>query len=98
MQVNYTGRNNLEITPAIKEHTVEKLQRLERHHANITSINMVFQVQNNQHIAEATVLLKGTDFHASATSADMYRAIDDLIDKIIAQITKHKERETDRHR
>lgn len=98
MQINYTGRNNLEITPSLKEHTAEKLERIKRRDDNIKQINIIFYVQNADHIAEGTFHLKGTEFHASAKSVDMYIAIDELVDKLLAQITKHKEKMSDRHR
>lgn len=91
MQLHFTGRN-LELTPAIKTHAEEKFQRLERRHANIASVNIILQIENLTHIAEATIAMNGTDIHATAKSTDMYIAIDELVDKLISQITKHKEK------
>jgi putative sigma-54 modulation protein len=38
------------------------------------------------------VHLSGKDIHVEASNADMYAAIDGLIDKLDRQILKHKER------
>lgn len=94
MQLHFTGRN-IEVTPALKTFTTEKFQRLERRHANLGNINVVFHVENVSHIAEATVHMDGIELHASAKNSDMYSAIDELVDKLITQITKHKEKLTD---
>lgn len=94
MQLHFTGRN-IEVTPALKTFTTEKFQRLERRHSNIHNINIIFQLENVTHIAEATCHLDGIEIHATAKSDDMYSAIDALIDKLMGQITKHKEKTSD---
>ncbi len=95
MQLHFTGRN-IELTPALKNFTTEKFQRLERRHSNIPQVKITFQIENVDHIAEATLHLDGAEIHASAKSNDMYSAVDELIDKLISQVTKHKEKHTDR--
>lgn len=95
MQLNFTGRN-IEVTPALKSFAEEKLQRLERRDDSISKINIKFLIENVTHIAEADLHLKGTELHASAKADDMYTAIDLLVDKLLTQITKHKEK-SERH-
>jgi putative sigma-54 modulation protein len=94
MQIHLTG-HHIDITPALKQHASEKLQRLEKRYQHITQVNLILKVDNHQHIAEANIHVSGTDIHATAEASDMYSAIDLLIDKLIAQITKHKEKITD---
>lgn len=93
MQIHFTGRN-LEVTPALKTFTTEKMERLERRFNNITNIHVSFHVENLTQTAEATVHISGADIHASSQSNDMYTAIDELIDKLLGQITKHKDKQT----
>ncbi len=99
MQLHITGRS-FEITPAIKDYATEKLvQHLNRYKNIINKINMVLQIEHDNHIAEATISIKsGASIHASAKTGDMYSAIDELVDKLTGQITKHKEKMTDHHR
>ncbi len=94
MQINFTWRN-LEATPALKSMTEEKLSRLQTRDHHINHINVTFQVEKTNQIAEATIHINGTDLHASATSTDMYSSLDLLIDKLMKQMTKHKEKNTD---
>lgn len=93
MQITYTGRN-IDVTPALKTYTQEKLEKLKNR--NITNIHVSFHLENVEQIAEATVHLHGTDLHATAKSGDMYSAIDMLVDKLLGQINKHKEKQSDR--
>ena len=96
MQIHFTGRN-LEITPALKTFTEEKMAHLSSRD-NISKINVTLYLEHVTHIAEATVHYHGTDIHASAKASDMYAAIDMLADKITGQVNKHKDKLTDRHR
>lgn len=96
MQINFTG-HHLEITPALKTFTEEKLDKLSRHFDRITSIHVTFDVQKLRQIAEATILISKDTIHASAESDDMYATIDLLIDKLDRQIIKHKEKITNHH-
>lgn len=91
MQIHFTG-HHIEITPALKEFTTEKFEKLTRHFDKITSINVVFEVDKLQHIAEATIHVAKNEFHAHADSEDLYTAIDLLIDKLDRQLVKHKEK------
>jgi putative sigma-54 modulation protein len=96
MQIHFTGRN-LEVTPALKKHTEEKMEHLSTRHS-ITKINVTLRVEHLTHIADANLHVHGADLHASAESNDMYAAIDMLADKLTALINKQKEKFTDRHR
>ncbi len=91
MRISYTGRN-LEVTPALKTVTAEKMQRLERRFNGLGDIHVTFHVEHLSQIAEANIHVNGLDLHAKATAQDMYAAIDELVDKLLGQITKHKEK------
>jgi putative sigma-54 modulation protein len=94
MQLNFTGRN-IDVSPALKTFTKEKLERLQHRHENIQSIHLFFHVENVNHIAEATAHCDGAEIHAKAESEDMYSAVDKLVEKLTAQIMKHKDKQTD---
>jgi putative sigma-54 modulation protein len=97
MQLSFTGKN-IEITPALKTITEKKLSTLEKHFSHISKINIVLHIENVTQIAEATAIVNGTDIHARAESDDMYHAIDMMVDKLLTQVTKHKEKIIDSHR
>ncbi len=91
MQINFTG-HHVEVTPALKQFTNEKLDKLERHFDKITAIDIVFDVEKLRHIAEASIKIVKGDLHARAEADDMYTAIDDLVNKLDRQLIKHKEK------
>lgn len=95
MQIHITG-HNVDVTPALRTYATEKLERLKKRGDSITTINVIFDVEKVQQIAKATLHISGADIHAHSESADMYSAIDLLIDKLDHQITKHKEKIKDR--
>lgn len=94
MQLHFVGRN-LEVTDALKIFTTEKLKPLEKRYSHITQVNIVFHVERTDQIAEATVHFHGAEIHAAAKSDDMYHSIDALVDKLLGQIHKAKEKITE---
>ena len=91
MQLHISG-HHLDITPAIKQHTNEKLSKIKHHFDNVMNVNMILEVQKDVQKAEATIHLSGADLFAKAQSSDMYVSIDQLINKLDSQIIKHKEK------
>ena len=91
MQINIKA-HRMDLTPALRTFTEEKFDKLERHFDKITAINVIFDVEKLDQIAEATILVTKGELHASSKSLDMYTAIDLLIDKLDKQLIKHKEK------
>ena len=91
MQLHISG-HHLDITSAIKDHKNEKLSKIKHHFDNVMNVNMILEVQKDVQKAEATIHLSGADLFAKAQSSDMYVSIDQLINKLEAQIIKHKEK------
>jgi putative sigma-54 modulation protein len=96
MQLTITG-HHIELTSALRDYVDTKLGKLGRHFDNMTDIHCVLTVEKLLHKAEATVHLSGGTLYADAVEADMYAAIDGLVDKLSRQVTKHKEKVTDHH-
>ena len=97
MQVQISG-HQIDITPALREHVQSKLDPLTRHFDNIISVNVVLCVEKLEQRAEATLAAAGGTLHAQASDTDMYASIDAMMDKLDAQLRKHKEKLTDHHR
>ena len=91
MQISVTGQN-LDITPAIRTYVEEKFGRLERHFEHMTNVHVILRVERERQRAEASVHVYRADLFADHEHADMYAAIDGLVDKLDRQIKKHKER------
>ena len=97
MELHFTG-HNIELTTPLKEYAQEKLQPLEKRDSHIIKLDVSLHVENVTHIAEATIHLRGSELHATASAENMYAAIDLLADKSKAIVTKHKEKQISQHR
>ncbi len=91
MNLNLTGRH-LEITPAIRDYVQGKLGKVKRHFDHVIDINVILSVDKLVQKAEASVHLSGKAIHAETQDANLYAAIDALIDSLDRQVLKHKEK------
>lgn len=97
MQIHVTG-HHLDVTPALKQHIEEKMQKIKRHFAPITSVHVVLSIDKKfQKKVEANVHLPKGELHATSEHQDMYAAIDLLVDKLDRQVIKHKEKLSAHH-
>jgi len=91
MNLNLSG-HHLEITPAIRDYVIAKLDRVSRHFDHVIDVNVILSVDKLRQKVEANVHMRGRDLHAEAIDEDMYAAIDLLADKLDRQVLKHKEK------
>jgi putative sigma-54 modulation protein len=91
MNLHVTG-HQLPITPAIREYVASKLDRITHHFDHVIDVNVIMSVEKLQQKVEATVHVRGRDIFCESSAADMYAAIDGLIDKLDRTIIKHKEK------
>jgi len=96
MNLHLTG-HHVEITPAIRDYVTQKLTRINRHFDHVIDVNVIVTVEKLDQKIEANVHLSGKDIHVQANDADMYAAIDVLMDKLDRQVLQHKERFQPRH-
>jgi putative sigma-54 modulation protein len=91
MNLNVTG-HHLDITPAIRDYVIGKLDRVTRHFDDVIDVNVVMSVDKLRHKVEVNLHTRGKDIHVEAIEPDMYAAIDALVDKLDRQVLKHKEK------
>ena len=91
MNLHLTG-HHVEITPAIRDYVTSKLARINRHFESVIDVNVIMTVEKLDQKIEASVHLSGKDIHVQSNDADMYAAIDSLIDKLDRQVIRHKEK------
>jgi len=91
MNLHLTG-HRLPITPSIRDYIAGKLERITHHFDQVIDVDMILSVEKLQHKVEATVHVRGKDIFCESVDADMYAAIDGLVDKLDRSIRKHKER------
>ncbi len=96
MNLHLSG-HHLEITEAMRGYITGKLDRITRHFDHVIDVNVILSVEKLVQKVEANVHLSGKNIFVESRDADMYAAIDNLIDKLDRQIIKHKEKNT-KHR
>ncbi len=94
MNLTISG-HHLELTPAIREHVQNKLERIKRHFDHVIDIAVILTVDNlpekeKRQKAEINLRLRGKDIHVESIAHDLYAAVDMLIDKLDRQVIKYK--------
>ncbi|WP_239352311.1 ribosome hibernation-promoting factor, HPF/YfiA family [Snodgrassella communis] len=96
MNLKFVGQN-LDVTAALKDYTVSKLERIIRHADQVISATVTFSVLKVQKKAEIDLHLSGKDIHIDCVDNDMYAAIDCLMDKLDRAVIKYKEKKQPSH-
>jgi putative sigma-54 modulation protein len=96
MNVVVTGRN-LDLTPALKDYLLDKLQRSQKHFDHPLHITALLSVAKNPSVAESqtaeiTIKLNGSVIRGEESTENMYASIDLVADKIERQLRKYKTR------
>ncbi|MCX7138503.1 MAG: ribosome-associated translation inhibitor RaiA [Proteobacteria bacterium] len=91
MNLHISG-HHVDVTPAMREYVTSKFTRITRHFDHVIDVNVILSVDKLKHKVEANVHLSGKDIFVECDDANMYAAIDALVDKLDRQILKHKEK------
>ncbi len=90
MKVHFTFRH-MDSTQELKDHTVDKLSKLERYEDREMTVHAIFTTEKHNKQVEFTLNGSGTQFVAHEAREDMYEAIDVAVDKLDRQLNKDKE-------
>ena len=101
MNLTISG-HHLDVTPALRDYVVNKLDRVNRHFDQVVDINVLLSVvklkeKERRHKSEVTLHVKGKDIFVETSHEDMYAAIDQLMDKLDRQVCRHKDKVQDHH-
>jgi putative sigma-54 modulation protein len=90
MKMTVRGKNNLEITEALKEYVQKRLSKIDKYFHVDTEAQAVLGTLRGQHTVEVTVGVNGMILRAEETTGDMYASVDLVVDKLERQIAKFK--------
>ena len=101
MNLTISG-HHLDVTPALRSYVTSKLDRITRHFDQVVDVKVLLTVENlkekqGRKRAECNVHVKGNDMFAESSHADMYAAVDELVDKLDRQVVRHKDRLQSHH-
>lgn len=91
-KINISGIN-LDLTEALKTYVSEKASKLFEHNDRIIRANFELEYiptkdPKNSFVAKASLEIPGPNIILSITSDDLYKSIDELMDKLIRQIRR----------
>ncbi len=91
MQVHITARH-INLTEAIGDYLNKKVNKLERHFDHLVWANAILWVEKHRHLAELVIHSPLHTLRAKEEAADLYAAIDLVVEKIEKQLKKIKEK------
>lgn len=89
MQIALTFRH-LEPDDGVKDYIEKRFKRLKKFMGNFREIHVILSQEKYRYIAEAKLILNGTQLNSQASGSDLYKAIDQMVEKIERQIREHK--------
>lgn len=90
MKLSVRGKNGFIVTDAIEQYIDKKLSKLDQYLLRDAKANVLCQTYNDHHRVEVTIPTQFYTMRVDVRSEDMYAAVDLSIDKLEAQIRKHK--------
>ena len=101
MNLTISG-HHLEVTPALRSYVTTKLDRILRHFDQVVDVKVLLTIENQKEKerrqrAECSIRVKGSDMFAQSAHADLYAAVDELVDKLDRQVVRHKGRVKNHH-
>ena len=102
MQIHLSPRN-LRLTAAIHSHAAEKIEHLEELCSDIIAAHIVLLHDDvakpaARYGVKVHLAVAGPDIHAEEHDADLYAAMDKVVDKLARQLRKRKTRLSDKKR
>lgn len=94
MNVIISG-HRLEVTPFMHNYVVNRMDRLIRHFDQLVDIKILLRIENKKdkggrQIAEGNIHIKGHDLYVHCADADLYAAVDSLVDKLDRKVSEFK--------
>jgi putative sigma-54 modulation protein len=101
MNLTISG-HHLEVTPALRSYVTSKIDRISRHFDQVVDVKVLLTVEKQKEKerrqrAECNIHVKGNDLFAESSHADLYAAVDDLVDKLDRQVGRYKTKRQDHH-
>jgi putative sigma-54 modulation protein len=92
MNLTISG-HHLDVTPALRTYVTSKLDRITRHFDQVVDVKVILTVEKQKEKerrqkAECNIHVKGNDMFAESSHADLYAAVDELVDKLDRQVVR----------
>lgn len=81
---------NIDSSESLLDYAKDKFSKLEKYELKPVSVNMTFSAQRHRKLAEVTIIGPDVKYHAKAWSGNYYESLDKVLDKIMTQMSKVK--------
>ncbi len=95
MKYTFVGKNTV-VSEALKEKTVDKLEKLSKIVPEGTDVTITFSVVKNTYKAEVSLPFNKRTLRSESATGDMYASVDEVVAKLEKQVKKYKSRLQDR--
>lgn len=82
---------HLDHSDSLQEYAEKRIQKLNKFEMSPVHCHWIFSAQRQDKLVELVVAGKNTQLTAKATSEDLYKSIDLVVDKMFKQMEKKKE-------
>ncbi len=89
MELSITTRH-YEISPDLKRHLTERLDKLDRYRLRIPEIHVTLCREKHRQVAEVVAHVNRSRLSASDESDDMYRSVDRVLEKLERKLREYK--------
>jgi putative sigma-54 modulation protein len=91
MKIKITGRH-ISVSEKLKEYSEKRISKIEKYFQQLIDIQLISYVEKLDHVAELLINGDSLQFYAREKAADLFSAVDLLIDKMEKQIVRFKEK------
>lgn len=91
MKIKITGRK-IDVSDKLRDYAEKRISKLEKYFQQLIDTHLILYVEKIDHTAELVMNGDSVQFHAREKAADLYSAIDLLVDKMETQVTRYKDK------
>jgi len=91
MKIKITGRK-IDVSDKLRDYAEKRISKLEKYFQQLIDTHLILSVEKLDHTAELVMNGDAVQFHAREKAADLYSAIDLLVDKMESQVTRYKDK------
>jgi putative sigma-54 modulation protein len=96
VKVTITGRH-VAVTQGMRDYAEKRAAKLEEFFSGAKDAHVILGVEKYRHTAELNFKASGRVFTAKKTTKDMYASIDEVVQAVILQAAKQKDKERGQH-
>jgi len=96
VEIIISGRH-FEVSPELREYTEERIRRIDVDNLKLTTARVVMELEKSRQTVEIHLQGKHLHLDSTATTHDMYQAVDEAAEKMEKQVRRHLDRVQDHH-